>query len=248
MIKYLVTLLLAFNAYGAIPYNPQVCPAEIGKEFDVAVSGKRVYEFNGDQLTADIDGMMNFVGEFLNQIEQSFIRASDPAFMNLMNPLCFGTYLEPKGVNAFAYLGNTIMFGHRLILEIQRWGVDPFMGIRTVLAHEFAHIIQARLEVPFRFPLRNYAQKQKELQADCLAGVLMTLHAPAIQNVVHGDILFSHLADHHGVGDHGVFLERKGAWEYGMTTGARLKILSRKRDFTSTELLKACETNYPRLN
>lgn len=231
-----------------IKYNTALCNPAIASKYQVFVQGSVKLSDNYGESTFDIDAFMNtFMMPFLKQMEGSLVAAKDLSVIMNLEPLCAGAYHDSQGANAMAIGAHNIFFGLNLIHDLQAdWKVDAEIGMKVILAHEYAHIIQNRLAVPFNFPLKLWATKAKELQADCIAGTLMTFHSSKSGILTESDKLMKMLGDLHMVGDHGVYEERRKAIFFGMQKA--LEFMMKKKTanmITSRDMLNACSEKYP---
>ncbi|MBX3019749.1 MAG: hypothetical protein KF767_17820 [Bdellovibrionaceae bacterium] len=171
-----------------------------------------------------------FLFDLLAGWVDTLISSKDPLFVNRPKPLCVGLYDDSTGANAVAIGDGQIAFGAVLVGRTLRTFMDSAdYALTYVNAHEFAHILQARLGLRFDYGapgmrLDLLSTKIKELHADCMAGYLLE---------VHRQIPFTHqarlesfvrtLGDSHAVGDHGMPADRTAA----LQEGARLANLDR---------------------
>lgn len=235
-------VLMSFKAMATeiIPYDQNRC---------VTIPGEKLFSWGSVEMsdgysktTVDVDGMMNFMTSFYSQIEESFVAARDPLYVYKIDPLCLAMYMEKGGVNAGAYGGDVIVFGMNLLMTLQKdWKIDGESGVKTILAHEYAHAIQAHHKVKFNIPLPLLATKMKEQQADCMAGVILTLHDPKAGSLPQSVALMEVLGSHHSVSSHGSSEERKRAFLRGLQEGVQLLMKKKNRlNTTSKDILRAC--------
>jgi hypothetical protein len=230
-----------------IPYDPINCMKEIEQVFKLYTKGTLVVNKGSSVVTYDIDAMMTFMKNFISEIEGSFAEAGDVMTLRNLNPVCIAVFDDSENMNAKAIGNDNIIFGLDLIHDLQAsWNIDGETGIKAILAHEYAHLIQNRKELPFNLPLPNLATKVKELQADCLAGALLTFHSPKGNNLTEPDKLMGFLGDHNCVGDHGTYEERKKAIYTGMQESLKFMLNNKtKNTLTSNDFVEACSKNYP---
>lgn len=239
-----LTTLFSISSFArVVTYNHTDCSPVIEQKWQIYTRG----QVKVSDYTYDVDGMMNFMHKYLTQIENSLERSGDVMMKGHLAPLCIGMYLEENGPNAMAVLEDYIFFDFQLLSALQKdWGLDAEASIKAVLSHEYAHIIQNRMQLPFNFPLKIFAKKRKELQADCLAGILLTFHYGKGNILTESDKLMKVLGDHHKMQTHGMYEDRKAAIMTGMVESIKLMQQGKNRfNLTSREMIQACSTNYP---
>ena len=232
---------------GLLPYNPQSCNALIALNYDIYTQGAVSFTRGTDEMTIDAGGMTRFMGDFLSQIDNGFKNAKDITTLSQKNPLCYGMYHDEKGANAIAIGKDNIYFGFNMLVDMQtEWNIEAESGIKAILAHEYAHIIQHRLELPFNLPLPLLNTKRKELQADCIAGVLITYHHPSGRAVIESDRLMHTIGSHHAVSSHGLKAERRTALLHGMKGALRLMMNGKNKTNTHLwDVVNSCTDLYP---
>lgn len=171
-----------------------------------------------------------FLFDLLTRWVDTLIASNDPLFVNRPKPLCVGLYDDSKGANAVAIGDFQIAFGAVLVGRTLRTFLDSADHALTyVNAHEFAHILQARLGLRFDYGapgsrLTLLSTKIKELHADCVAGYLLEAHRQIpFTHQARLESFVRTLGDSHAVGDHGMPADRTAA----LQEGARLANLDR---------------------
>ncbi len=232
-----------------IPYNTTECVPQIAAKWKLFVNGNiKIPETEtGSMVEFDITGMVNMMKDYLNQVEAPLIAMDDLLFKFHTAPLCVAMYADEKGPNASAISDLAVLFGFNLLHDLQdKWNIDGETGIKIILSHEYAHVMQERKNIPFNFPLKLVAQKRKELQADCVAGILLTFHYPKGKVIVESDEIMRFLADHHAIGDHGTYTERREAILTGMQEAIKFKLAGKNiSNITSNNMFSACSEKYP---
>jgi hypothetical protein len=171
---------------------------------------------------ADAEAYATAVAEVITQV---------PAFADGDNPLftlgAFSFSGEGDPDPLIAALGDKIVIGDGFLGALTTMGIDD-VGARVVLAHEYAHHLQADLGL-FDSPLTGAeATRRTELLADAYAGYLAA-HARGLslnaKRVVEAQQTFFELGDcsfadpgHHGTPDQGV---RASAWGTDLASRAR---------------------------
>lgn len=175
--------------------------------------------------------------------------AKDQAIQDSRNVICFGLYNDASGPNAAAYGTYGIFFGVNLLNdlpEISQAKQDD--TLKFILAHEFGHFLQNIYRLKFNYALPMLSTKLKELNADCIAGYLLTLHKEVLpQSSQKLNEFVGALGDPHAVGDHGMAKERTQAVAHGQklandhTRLFKLKV----HQITSGRIINACSQHYP---
>jgi predicted metalloprotease len=81
----------------------------------------------------------------------------------------------------------------------------------------------------------------KEQQADCMAGLILTLHDPKAGSLPQSVPLMQVLGSHHSVSSHGSSDERKQAFIRGLQEGVKFLMKKKNRlNTTSKDILNAC--------
>ena len=132
--------------------------------------------------------------------------------------ICIGLFDDNKGANALAYGSDYILFGARLLQQMAGQLANHYHdAFYPILYHEFAHILQNMRGETYNYILPFLNIKNKELQADCIAGALLQRKGKMNFNqYLSAQKLISHLSDEHIVGDHGVEAQRKAALAIGI--------------------------------
>ncbi len=190
----------------------------------------------------------------------TFIASNDflfaPAAGAATTTLCLGMFDDVQGANALAIGDSQILFGRRLTAQIISGSDIAGLSLTYILAHELAHILQVRHNLPFEYGgagiiLPMLSTKIKELHADCVAGYILEAHReiPEAYSSAIEDFVKT-LGDSHAVGDHGLPHDRSEALREG------IRIAQIDRDFgvtlnqiTSSRAIGACTLKYsPRKN
>ncbi|MGE3610755.1 MAG: hypothetical protein AB7I27_14280 [Bacteriovoracaceae bacterium] len=246
--KIIFLILLPLTSWSqVIPYNQNQCNPQVAQVYQVFTTGKLQMSDGYSVVTFDVDEGIKFVQEYLTEIESDFNRAGDITLLSRLDPLCVALYNDNKGANALAIGEDHVLFGLNLIHDLQaEWKIDGILGIKAILSHEYGHILQNRHHLNFNFPLQLYATKRKELQADCIAGVLLNYHIANYKVIVEADKLMQMIGDHHGLGDHGMYPERREALLNGMREAIKLMMKGKTRaNLKSKDIIDACLAYYP---
>lgn len=213
----------------------------------------------GDQLTVTENGQRQefsrlrtetFLFDLLIKWVDQLTTSSDPLFLKNVKPLCVGLYDDSKGANAVAIGDGQISFGAVLVARTLRThGESAGQALTYVNAHEFSHILQARLGLRFDYGLPGQrlellSTKVKELHADCMAGYFLETHRHIrFDQQEKLESFVATLGDAHAVGDHGLPADRTQA----LREGARLAHLDRVigiTQVTATSIASKCGLKY----
>ena len=126
----------------------------------------------------------------------------------------FAYYDDYEGENAYATTARrlsrsdgSVLFGQRLLKTLMAEPEHPEVGVTAVCAHEFAHILQFKLNLFRRLDAGQRTTKRSELHADYLAGFyagLRKLEKSDYPAAVFATTKFAsgdfdiHNRDHHG--------------------------------------------------
>ena len=122
-----------------------------------------------------------------------------------------------------------------ILLDYQ---LDFKLGLDAVLAHEFAHNIQYRKGLQSSHPLPMVASKFMELQADCIAGLILeTHHDLTVDDILEASRLMTIIADSGFVGDHGTAVNRITAFNMGVESALTSPLGARQN---VDDLVRAC--------
>jgi hypothetical protein len=143
-------------------------------------------------------------------------------------------FTDKVHMNAFASpntaLGRpdgSVVFGRSLLREIMSRAESPEIGVATVCAHEFGHIVQFKKGLYDSLIVGNTV-KRLELHADFLAGYFAGKHKlemPSFPAAVFATTLFSFGENQFGdPNHHGTQRERGDAVVAGFDAGYRAKL------------------------
>ncbi|MCB0422209.1 MAG: hypothetical protein KDD61_14520 [Bdellovibrionales bacterium] len=226
------------------PMNTPQCLFQIPKGYQGFSNEVVQLQINSKTFRLDVGSNVETLVSRLREWTVTFDIAQDSVFNSSSSTLCLGAYNDEDGANAKAFRpGNYILFGLRLMTEISsNWKVDYSLGMDTILAHEFAHILQFRHGFSYPYTLPMLSVKIQELQADCIAGLILSLNHPLDLDQRNEALrLLSILGDQHAVGDHGLAEQRKLAFYLGEFYGRTLlKRNPLKRHLTSTQMFGVC--------
>ena len=128
-------------------------------------------------------------------------------------------------VRRLARSDGSVLFGKRMFLSYLDQPEHPEVSVAAICAHEFAHILQFKLNIDRRLDAGQRTVKRKELHADFLAGYFAGVRKrerPEFPAAVFAATKFAigdheiHDRDHHGTPD-----ERAAAVVRGFETSHR---------------------------
>ncbi len=163
-----------------------------------------------NDVTHRFEYQKNLLVNALDKWLIEFDIAQDPIVRDSKNTICFGFYNDVYGPNAVAYGKYGIFFGVNLLSDLPAISqAKQDDTLKFILAHEFGHFVQNIYGLKFNYVLPMLSTKLKELNADCIAGYLLTLHREVLPDSEKKLTEFvAALGDPHAVGDHGMATER----------------------------------------
>ena len=148
----LPTLLLFIAFYIATTTIQAQC---LNQGYDI--SNKKVYTSTGH---ADLDSYLNTEKKYLESIFK--VKVELKVLDDTGSPNAFAT---SESSNTY-YFDGTVFLGYTLLSEEMAKNKNGIDAIRGIMGHEFAHILQNKLECPLQ-------ESSRELHADFLAGYYM---------------------------------------------------------------------------
>jgi len=201
-------LLLSATALASQRHNPIygcTLPARETPSFFNTATESRLY-ITGDEPLIEKSGDPDFdyaLAHTLARISQIF--TVEPGF---------AYYNDFDGNNAYATkqvrsygVDGTVLFGQRLLSQLRSGSDHPDLGVASVCAHEFGHILQYKLGLIDKVSAGAKSVKPVELQADFFAGYFAgkrKLERPSFPAAVFAMTQYSmgdeivHNLQHHG--------------------------------------------------
>jgi hypothetical protein len=121
------------------------------------LSNKKVYTSTGN---ADLDTYLNGEKKYIESIFK--VKVELKVLDDSGSPNAFAT---PESSNTYFFDG-TVFLGYALLSEEMAKNKNGIDAVRGIMGHEFAHILQNKLECPLQ-------ESSRELHADFLAGYYM---------------------------------------------------------------------------
>ena len=187
------------------------------------------------------------LNKFLNNWANFFLNNGESQFKLKM--LCYGFYDDTNstGPNAFAYGDEAILVGTGMMASVrdhvneyinqnaQAWSASQQQSLiqfsayaaqEFVLFHEFAHFLQNLHQYSFTGP----TQKNQELNADCVGGMMQSMSRIANNQFSVVDTVSAMMyayalgdGDVNNFGHHGFPDERQAAYAFGLQSAINLK-------------------------